>query len=58
MQQAFAIPIVDEIKNDGSEEETKNSEKEDIKECDEENNQDIQGIDTEDLDALFSYKTA
>jgi len=65
MQQCFAINIVDEIKNNGSDpkdEENENNEEEHIESevtIQETNNEvPIDEMSMEDLDALFSYKTA
>lgn len=64
MQEIFAIPIIDEIPNTGSEKEIDNKGNEDKKENDSnknnieeniENDTDIQSIGTEDLNSLFSF---
>lgn len=61
MQEIFAIPIIDEIPNTGSEKEIGNKGNKDKKENDnnenniEENGTDIQSIGTEDLNSLFSF---
>lgn len=64
MRQVFAIPIVDEIPDAGSEKEIDNKGNEEKKENDSnennieeniENGTDIQSIETEDLNSLFSF---
>lgn len=61
MRQAFAIPIVDEIPNAGSEKETDNEEnsnnnENNFAEANNENNTEIKAIGAEDLDSLFSLQ--
>lgn len=61
MRQAFAIPIVDEISNAGSEKETDNEESSNNNENNSseesnEKNAEIQAIGAEDLDSLFSVQ--